>query len=285
MQGADIIFTNLGIKIQEMNPVAISVFGIEIYWYALFISAGFIGGLLIASHVAKKTGQNPEIYADFMIYVIIAAIVGARAYYVAFEWDSYKDNLIEVFNIRSGGLAIYGGILACVLALAIFTKVKKLDFRVMADTAAPGLIFGQILGRMGNFTNMEAFGGDTNNLFAMALKTSSTKYIPDSVTIRLIEGVEYIQVHPTFLYEALWGVGVLILLLNYRRIQKFKGEIILLYTAGYGLGRFWIEGLRTDQLLLGQSNIAVSQVFAIVSAVLAIVTIVTLRFKNRTKVS
>ncbi len=281
MTAPDIIFPHLGIEIQKMHSVAFTIFGLEIYWYALFIGTAFLAGLGMASHVAKKTNQDTEQYADFLMYTIIAAIIGARLYYVAFAWDQYKDDLWSIFNIRSGGLAIYGGVIASVLALVIYTRVKKLDFKVMADTSVTGLILGQAIGRLGNFTNMEAFGGYTDNVFAMAIKATSAKYIPTGMETIVINGADYIQVHPTFLYEALWGIGVLIILLNYRKIQRFDGEVTLLYFLGYGAGRSWIEGLRTDQLQIGNSGIAVSQVLAIITAVVAAIWILIGRRRSK----
>jgi len=266
MSQPDIIFSKLGLEFTHIEPVAFEVFGIAIYWYALLICFGFIGGLLIPMAIAKKTGQNTEDYVDFFMYALIAAIVGARLYYVAFEWDAYKNDLVSILNIREGGLAIYGGVIAGIITLYVFSRIKKLDFKVMCDTAAPGLIFGQIIGRFGNFINMEAFGGYTDNIFAMSMNVAKTKYIPESLMDKMmtINGAEYIQVHPTFLYESLWNMVLLTLILLYFKHRKYKGEIALLYLFGYGLGRAWIEGLRTDQLIIGNTGIAASQALAII---------------------
>lgn len=276
MNTPDVVFQKLGIEFMELNPVAFQVFGVAIYWYALFIACGFIGGLAIASAIAKRTGQDPEIYSDFMVYCLIAAIVGARLYYVAFEWDAYKDDLMKIFNTRQGGLAIYGGIIACVITLYVFTRIKKLSFWVMCDTAVPGLAFGQMVGRLGNFVNKEAFGSYTDNIFAMSIKASEAKYIPAQILDKMTEigGVSYIQVHPTFLYEALWSLGTIILLLLWYRIQRFKGEVFFMYLLSYGVGRFWIEGLRTDQLLLAETGIPISQLVAVVSVVVAAIVVI-----------
>jgi phosphatidylglycerol:prolipoprotein diacylglycerol transferase len=276
MNGSDIIFKNLGIEFKSIESIAFEVFGIPIYWYALFICIGFIGGLLIPMAIAKRTNQSTEIYVDFFLYCLIAAIVGARLYYVAFEWDSYKDDLMKIFYIREGGLAIYGGVIACVITLYVFAKIKKLNFWVMCDTAAPGLVFGQMIGRFGNFMNFEAFGGYTDNLFAMSMKVSKAKYIPAELMDKIvsIEGIDYIQVHPTFLYESLWSLALIIGLLVYFKHRKFDGEIFLLYLFGYGLGRSWIEGLRTDQLIIGSTGIPASQLLAIILVVVSIIGIV-----------
>ncbi len=285
MNGADVIFEKLGITIMSMNPVAFEIFGgVQIYWYALFICTGFIGGLVIASLIAKKDGQDPEIYSDFMVYCLIAAIVGARLYYVAFEWDNYKGDYMKILNVREGGgLAIYGGIIAVVITLYIFTKIKKLNFFLFADTAVAGLCFGQMIGRMGgNFVNMEAFGGYTDNILAMSIKASSAKYIPPQELVgkmTQIDGIDYIQVHPTFLYEALWTLSLMIFLILYFKHRRFVGENFYIYILGYGLGRGWIEGLRTDQLIIGSTGIPVSQLLAVILVVVSIVMIVINRRK------
>lgn len=272
MNGPDVVFQKLGITFMELDPVAFKIFSVEIYWYALFISIGFIGGLAIASTIAKRSGQDPEIYSDFMVYCLIAAIVGARLYYVIWEWDSYKGDLIKILNIREGGLAIYGGIIAVVLTLYIFTRVKKLNFLLFVDTAVAGLAFGQMIGRMGNFVNMEAFGSYTDNVFAMSLKASKAKYIPDVLADKmvLIDGIEYMQVHPTFLYEALWSMALMIILILFFKHRKYDGQNFYIYIAGYGLGRAWIEGLRTDQLIIGNTGIPVSQLLAIILVIVGV---------------
>ncbi len=283
MNTPDVVFAKLGIEFMNLNEVAFRIFGIEIYWYALFITMGFIGGLAIATAIAKRTGQDPEIYSDFMVYCLIAAIVGARLYYVAFEWDAYKDDLLSVFAVREGGLAIYGGIIASVLTLFVFTKIKKLSFWTMCDTAVAGLAFGQMVGRFGNFVNKEAFGGYTDNILAMSIKATEAKYIPaallDKMTV--IDGVNYIQVHPTFLYESLWSLGTIIIILLWHKRAKFKGEIFFVYVLCYGVGRGWIEGLRTDQLIIGDTGIPVSQLLAVILAIVSLVVLMVGRIKNR----
>ena len=180
----------------------------------------------------------------------------------------YKDNLLQVFNLRGGGLAIYGGVIGAVLTLLVYTRVKKISFFSMADTGCLGLITGQIIGRWGNFFNCEAFGGYTENLFAMRIRRSlvNENMISQDLLNHLIveNGVEYIQVHPTFLYESLWNLGLLLFMLWYRKRKKFDGEMLWIYLLGYGLGRAWIEGLRTDQLLIPGTGMAVSQILSLV---------------------
>lgn len=283
MNAPDVIFQKLGIEFMNLNPVALEVFGIEIYWYALFIATGFIGGLAIASIIAKRTGQNPEIYSDFMVYCLVAAIVGARLYYVAFEWDSYKGDLLKIFNTREGGLAIYGGIIASVLTLYVFTRVKKLNFWVMCDTAVAGLAFGQMVGRLGNFVNKEAYGYFTDNLFAMNIKLSEAKAVPEYLIEKAvtIQDTLYIQVHPTFLYEMMWSFATIILILVWFKVRRFDGEVFFIYVMSYGAGRFWIEALRTDQLIIANTGIPVSQLLGAIFAVTSLVVLILGRRKYR----
>ena len=262
MAEADISFVHLGITIENLKN-QISVFGFSIAYYGIIIGIGMLTGIWVAQNDAKRRGQDPDIYLDFALYGIIFAIIGARLYYVIFEWDMYKDNLLQIFNLRAGGLAIYGGVIGAVLTLIVFTRKRKVSFFSMADSGVLGLITGQIIGRWGNFFNCEAFGGYTDSLLAMRIKRSlvNENMLNGDVLNHLIveNGVEYIQVHPTFLYESLWNLGLLMFMLWYRKRKKFDGEMLWIYLVGYGLGRFWIEGLRTDQLILFGTGIAVSQ--------------------------
>ena len=188
-------------------------------------------------------------------------MIGARLYYVLFSWDFYSQNPEKIFAIREGGLAIYGGIIGGVLTAIIYCKVKRMDFWKMADTAAPSLILGQVMGRWGNFFNKEAFGGYTDNLFAMRYQLSQVRtsdVTPDILQhLVTVNGVDYIQVHPTFFYESAWNACIFVILLILQRKKKFDGQVCAVYFFGYALGRVWIEGLRTDQLLIG--GIPVSQ--------------------------
>ena len=212
---------------------------------------------------------------------MVTSVIGARIYYVAFSWENYKDDLIQIFNTRNGGLAIYGGIIAGIITVYAFVKIKKMNFQQVADTVCMGLITGQIIGRWGNFFNREAFGGYTDNLLAMQLPVSAVRQneITAAMWKHLVEvnGVEYIQVHPTFLYEGLWNFMVLLFLLWYRDRKKFQGELFLCYLTGYGMGRFWIESLRTDQLLIPGIGLPVSQVL---SAVVVIASVAMILWKR-----
>ena len=279
-----ISFPNLGIHLENVGQ-SISVFGFEIAYYGMIIGLGVIAGILMAVHEAKRTKQDPDTYYDLAMYAVVLSVIGARIYYVIFSWDSYKDDLLSIFNIRQGGLAIYGGVITAIIVVFVFARVKKLSFGQMTDTAGLGLILGQIIGRWGNFFNREAFGEYTDNLLAMRLPLDAVRSSDVTELMRehmeVIDGISYIQVHPTFLYESLWNLAVLVGLLLWRKHKKFQGEIFLLYLLGYGVGRFWIEGLRTDQLLIPGMKLPVSQVLAVVLVVVSTFTIVLLRKKVR----
>ena len=274
----NINFPHLGIYLENVGK-SISIFGFEIAFYGITIAAAMLAGLWIAMRTAKKTGQNPDLYFDMGMLAIFCALIGARAYYVVFAWENYKNNLLEIFNLRHGGLAIYGGVIGGAVAVYMFARMKKQKFLQLADTASVGLVLGQIIGRWGNFFNREAFGGYTDNLFAMQLPLDavySWDVTPEMMeNLRTAGGVQYIQVHPTFLYESLWNLMVLVLLAVYTKRKKFDGEVFCLYLLGYGLGRAWIEGLRTDQLWIPGTEIPVSQVLAVVLVVVsaAIITV------------
>ncbi len=301
----NIIFPHLGIELKNVAS-GINVFGYRIAFYGIAIGIGMLLGWLICEWMAKKTGQNAEIYLDFALVAIFFSVIGARVYYVVFDWKEFADDPLSVFNLRTGGLAIYGGIIAAVITALIYTKVKKYSFWLLADTSCIGLITGQIIGRWGNFFNREAFGQYTDGLFAMQLDRRVVSNIYQSsvsvsklkeiyagkeealkniLEIRnhtvMIKGVEYIQVHPTFLYEAAWNICLLIFLIIYTKHKKFDGEIILCYLAGYGFGRVWVEGLRTDQLFLWGTPFAVSQLFSAFLFISAMIIIIIKRRKGK----
>ncbi len=263
-------FPNLGIYLNNVGK-SVSVFGFEIAYYGIIIGCAILLGLTLAEREAKRTGQDTDSYIDMVIIAVIAGIACARAYYVFFSWDNYKDNLLSIFNLRQGGLAIYGGVIGAVVSAYIYCRVKKYNFGLRLDTACLGLVAGQILGRWGNFFNREAFGGYTNNLLAMQLPVSAVRAheITEEMwaNVQVIAGEQFIQVHPTFLYESLWNVGVLCFLYWYRKKKRFDGEVFCFYLLGYGFGRVWIEGLRTDQLTIGSTGIPISQLLAAVMIV------------------
>ena len=287
MNSAEIAFPNIGIYIPHL-PKGITIGGFTIAFYGMIIAAGMLSGLWLACHQAQRTGQKKEVYTDFAIYAIIFSLIGARLYYVVFSWENYKDDLLQIFNTRGGGMAIYGAVIAAVLTAIIYCKVKKYNFFLLADTAVGGLVLGQIIGRYGNFFNREAFGEYTNSLFAMRLRVDQVN--PANITelikshMTTVDGVQYIQVHPTFLYESLWNILVLVLILVFTTKKKFNGEIFLLYLVGYALGRVWIEGLRTDQLQIGSTGIAVSQVLSGAIVIVGVVVWICVRRKLGKKI-
>lgn len=278
-----ISFPNLGIVFPHVGK-SISVFGIEIAYYGIVIAAAMIAGIFLTMWAAKQTKQNPDNYFDLAMIAIVVAVICARIYYVVFSWDYYKENLWEVLNIRGGGLAIYGGVIGGVLTCFVFSKYKKMNPAQVMDTACLGLILGQAIGRWGNFFNREAFGRYTNGLLAMRLPMDALRMgevTEEMLSRKIVEnGINYVQVHPTFLYESLWNLAVLAVLLSLtlKKNRKFHGEIFLGYLLLYGLGRFWIEGLRTDQLLLPGTAVPVSQ---LLSAILVIVSALLLLYGQK----
>lgn len=259
-------FPHLGIFLENVGK-SFHIFGIEITYYGVVVVSAMMIGLLIVNCEARRLKENAERYWDMGMIGLVAGIVGARLYYVVFAWDIYKDDLLQIFNTRNGGLAIYGGIIGACIAIYIYGRIKKMSFSVMVDCVTPGLVIGQVIGRWGNFFNREAFGGYTDSLLAMQLPVSAVR--KSEVTqqmwdhVQSVGGVDFIQVHPTFLYEGLWNLGVFLVLWFFRKHKKFDGEVFFLYLALYGAGRFWIEGLRTDQLLISGVGIPVSQVLSV----------------------
>ena len=264
---------------------SISVFGFRIAFYGIIIGIAMVLGTWLAAQDAKRRGTGEDAVYDFIIYGILIGVAGSRLYYVFFQWDSYKNDLLQIFNLRAGGLAIYGGVIGGILALIVWCRIKGKKFLEMADSLVLALLVGQILGRWGNFFNCEAFGSYTESLFAMRIRREIVNpiMIDQELLDHLIveNGVEYIQVHPTFLYESCWNLCLLLLILFvWRKHQVFTGEIFLAYIAGYGLGRLWVEALRTDSLLIPGTNLAVSQCIAGICFVTASILIVLGRKKK-----
>jgi len=236
----------------ELNPPAsVQLFGREIYFYGIIIALGFILAMFYCAKNAKRFGLTEDDAYDLMIFLLPAVIIGARLYYVAFSMEDYLSDPMSIFAVWEGGLAIYGGIIAGVITIVCVCRYKKIPVGAMLDCATYGLLIGQIIGRWGNFMNREAFGAQTEIFCRMGLTA------PDGSTI---------YVHPTFLYESLWNLALLIALIIFERRGKrrYDGQCTLLYFFFYGLGRLWIEGLRTDSLYIGQSGIRVSQLLSLV---------------------
>ena len=282
--GADIRFPHMGIEIENLGK-SISIGDFSIAYYGIIISLGMLCGYLMAVFQAKRTGQDKEMYLDLALWDIVFAVIGARLYYVIFSWDYYSQNPGEILNIRGGGLAIYGGVIAGVITTFVFSKIRQVPFLRLADTACTGLLVGQIMGRWGNFFNREAFGGYTDSLFAMQIRMSdvNTSYITDELYNNVVSynGIDYIQVHPAFLYESVWNICVLAVILVFTKHRKYDGQLFLIYLLGYSAGRVWIEGLLPDQLVLFGTGIAVSQLLSGILAVIAATVLIYKFIKSR----
>ncbi len=261
----DLYFPHLGIGIEKLQN-SISVFGFRIAYYGIIIGIGMLVAVAVARFDYKRRGQKAEDIEDLALYSIVLSVLGARAYYVIFEWSYYSQHLGEILNIRQGGLAIYGGILTGILCCLVFCRRRHIPFFSIADSAVLGLLTGQSIGRWGNFFNAEAFGRYTDSFFAMRLRESivNPNMLNDNVLTHAVRlGDElFIQVHPTFLYESVWNFCTLIFLLVTGPKKRFTGQIFWEYLMLYGIGRFWIEGLRTDSLLLWGTGLAVSQLLS-----------------------
>ena len=293
MEFTDIRFPHLGIVFSNVGQY-IQIGNFKVMYYGIVIAIGFLLGLFVTRLEAKRTGQDVEIYLDYFIYMVVPAIIGARLYYVIFSWDDYKDNPIEILLFRNGGLGIVGGISMAVFVMFLFCKKRKYSFPLMLDTVVMGTLIGQILGRWGNFFNREAFGSYTDGLLAMQIPVGyfekmgriaeiKSAGLLDHLVNVTVQGnpVDYIQVHPTFLYEGLWNFMVLIFVFFYRKHKKFDGELLCIYMIGYGIGRFFIESLRTDQLTIGHTGIAATQVVCILLIIGGLAWILYERRKHR----
>lgn len=288
MNSTDIAFPHLGIYLKNV-PMKFTLFGnFTIAMYGIIFAIGVLGGLYVASYNAKKNGIDEDSFWGFLFIEIILSLLGARFYYIVCSWsdfayvfehDGFFKGVLNLFNFRAGGIAIYGAVIAAFIVLFAYCRIKKQNAFIHGDSAIPGLMLGQAIGRWGNFFNREVFGDYTDGPFAMALpyEPHHSEFVRDQdVSIRQLEemskaGVNYIQAHPTFLYESVWNLAVFAILMFYRKHKKFNGEICLLYFFGYGVGRFWIEGIRTDQLKIPGTTIPISQVVAIILIVVAIV--------------
>ena len=285
----NINFPHLGIYLEHVGK-NISIGGFTIAYYGIVIGIGIIGGLMLAQWQARRTGQDPEMYLDLAMIAVVLSIIGARVYYVVFAWDMYKDDLLSIFNIRNGGLAIYGGIIAAALTLIVFCRIRKISFFSFADLGVHGLLIGQFIGRWGNFMNVEAYGGVTGLPWRMCSESIASSLLSQGLVDTdgyqaILDGT--LGVHPTFFYESLWNfVGIFLIYWIGKHWKKFDGQVFWSYVLWYGLGRFWIEGLRTDSLYffgleLFGAPIRTSQVLAIVSAaVAAVVLIYELKFRR-----
>ncbi|WP_349408583.1 prolipoprotein diacylglyceryl transferase [Pseudalkalibacillus sp. SCS-8] len=249
-------------QIQPLDRVALDLGPLTIYWYGLIIGFGAILGLWIAVRESKRLGINSETFVDLVMIAVPVAIISARIYYVAFEWSYYKNHLGEILKIWEGGIAIHGALIGSFLTAYVFSKMKDLSFWKLADIAAPSIILGQAIGRWGNFMNQEAHGGEVSRAFLEGL------YLPDWIINQMyIEGAYY---HPTFLYESVWNIIGFAILIGLRKVNLRRGELFLTYVIYYSIGRFFIEGLRTDSLMLTES-LRMAQVISIALIVVSLI--------------
>lgn len=242
-----------------MDRVAFSIFGIDVMWYGILMALGMIIGTLLAIKEGKRVGIKEDDILDLAIVAIPSGLIGARLYYVIFNWDYYSQNISQVLNFRGGGMAIHGALIGGILAGYLFSRYKKMSFFKLADTVIIGVPLAQAIGRWGNFINQEAHGGPTN--------------LPWGI---MVNGE---KVHPTFLYESIWNIGIFIFLWIFRKKKQYEGEVIVLYTILYSLGRFFIEGLRTDSLMIGPFRMA--QVISLVGVIGGIIVHIYLSKKSK----
>jgi len=270
-----ISFPGLGDISFHISRVAFTLFGFSFRWYGIIIAVGFLLAVLLGMRVAKKFGINPDDIIDLVLYAAPVSIICARLYYVIFSPDKsiYYDDPVEIVRIWNGGLAIYGGIIGAIGTTYIFCRIKKINVLNVLDFGLPYFALAQAIGRWGNFVNQEAFGSQTDLPWGMTgdgIQDYLSRYYPDLDP--------RIPVHPTFLYESLWNLGVFAFLIWYRKRKKNNGEVFLLYIALYGLGRTWIEALRLDSLMLGP--VRISQMLALCCAVIGLTVFVILRKKK-----
>ena len=262
-----VTFPGLGLEF-HLNSIAFRVFGWPVHWYGIIIAAGFLLAVLYCCHVSGRFGIKQDDIIDMLFFAVPLCIIGARLYYIIFYLDLYRreDGSLDfgaMVRIWDGGLAIYGGVIMAVIVLLVFCRVRKIKFLAFADLGVYGMLIGQMIGRWGNFVNIEAYGGPTDLPWRMGIYA-------------YVDGArQYMEVHPTFLYESLWNLlGFVLLVVIARKWRKFDGQMFLSYFAWYGVGRGFIEGLRTDSLYFFNTPIRVSQVFGFVTAAIAIVLLI-----------
>ena len=254
-----------------INPVAFSLGSLEVRWYGIIIATGIVLAYMVVQKEMVKRGMHPDFLTDLLIWAVPISILSARLYYVLFSWEYYAQHPEKIIQIWEGGIAIHGALIGAFLTTFIYTKVRGVSFWKTADIAAPGILIGQIIGRWGNFMNQEAHGGPVSEQFL------DNTIIPDWIMNQMtIDGVTY---HPTFLYESLWNVVGLILILVLRRFAIKRGELFLFYLTWYSIGRFFIEGMRTDSLYGGVLRAA--QVVSVIPIVAAIVFFVFRRYVQK----
>jgi len=317
MIAPDVLFPNLGgIRFENINSVAFTIFGLDIMWYGMIVFLGLALGVTTGVLMTKRNGITKDFMLDYLIIAIPVALICTRLYYVVFNWDIYRHNPVSIFAVRDGGMAVYGGILSTFVTVYLFSRyhARKSKAKGMgttgeimgkiADSGAPGLLVGQIVGRIGNLVNQEAFGGFTDGLFAMQLRLANISgvyrnwslerviAVPEAnvlghVTYEMLQNAFYypgttdvvVLVHPTFLYEMLLNAAIFTFLVLYNRYKKFYGELLLFYAILYSAGRFFIESLRTDQLTVGGTGIPASMLVSVVMFAVALSLWVVLRIR------
>lgn len=261
----------MDLLLMSIDPVAFKLGPIAVRWYGIIIACGIIIAYLVGQREMVKRGFKEDTLTDLLIWAVPIAIISARIYYVAFEWSYYKDHLNELISIWNGGIAIHGALIGSVITAIVFAKKRKISFWKLADVIAPSIIIGQIIGRWGNFMNQEAYGGPVSRAFLEDL------YIPNWIIEQMNVGGIYH--HPTFLYESLWNIVGLILLLVLRKVNLRRGEMFLTYIIWYSFGRYFIEAMREDSLYIGPLRMA--QMISIVALVVAVVIFIYRRYKVR----
>ena len=277
-----IVFPKLGIDI-NVDETAFSIFGLEIKWYGLLITVGLMLAMIYGFSQMKKYGIDPDRALDAVIGGVVGGLVGARAYYVIMSWDSYKNDLWSVFNIRNGGLAIYGGIIGAILVGGLIARFRKVKLLPLLDIVSIGFLLGQGIGRWGNFANQEAFGCNTDSIFGMSGGQIQRWIVMNGDTATVASGNTLdasLPVHPCFLYESIWCLlGFVLLAIFAKKIRRFDGQILLMYIGWYGLERFFVEGLRTDSLMIG--SLRVSQALAAVCVIASVILLIVFTLKVR----
>ncbi|MBO8173190.1 MAG: prolipoprotein diacylglyceryl transferase [Bacillaceae bacterium] len=257
--------------LEVIDPIAFQLGPLKVHWYGIILGTAALVGLWLAIREGKRVGIDPEIWMDLLLYAVPVAIIGARTYYVIFQWDYYAANPGDIIAIWKGGLAIHGALIGAILTTIIFARVKKISFWRLTDVAAPSIILGQAIGRWGNFVNQEAHGGPVTLDYLESLNLP--QFIIDQM---YINGVYY---HPTFLYESIWNLMGFLVLIGLRRLPWLRrGELFLSYFIWYSMGRFVIEGMRTDSLMFG--DIRVAQAISILLIVLSLILIIVRRWRG-----
>ncbi|WP_425388425.1 prolipoprotein diacylglyceryl transferase [Domibacillus robiginosus] len=254
-----------------LNPIALDLGGFQVHWYGIIIGIGIALGFYLASKEGNRLGLPEDTFSDLLIWAIPIALISARAYYVLFEWPYYSQHPEAIVQIWNGGIAIHGALIGSVITAIVFTRKRRLSFWKLADIAAPSIILGQAIGRWGNFINQEAHGGEVTRSFLENL------HLPDFIVNQMyIDGAYY---HPTFLYESLWNLLGFALLLFMRRVNPKRGELFLSYVIWYSIGRFFIEGMRTDSLMLPGDFLRIAQVLSLSLIVIAVALLLYRRIK------